>query len=211
MALPSQATLKDDLFSGTNFHDIIIFCSPPFTSITAQPYLQADVLSNVGNEVVHLAKLNTVLAKDVVGGSKVEKEVGNDIAGDIVLAGHVSVLAGAHANGDSLVLAAVDRVLGGFGQVLLGDVDAGVKVGEGLEGLAVQRGRLDARQTRGDFAAKVGDHVNLEGQGKHVVDDAGLGQASGIGGRLGLLEDGGQGSQAVLDSNNGEVVEAHGD
>lgn len=172
-------------------------------------YLHVDVFAKVGAEVVQLANLDTVLADYVVSSGGVEVEVGQNVAGDIVLAREVGALAGAQANGDSLVLARVDGLLGGLGQVLLGNVDAGVEVGKGLERVALERGRLDAGQAGGDLAGEVGDHVDLEGQGKHVLDEAGLGEAGGIGGRLGLLEDGRQGVEGVGGNTDGEVVEAH--
>jgi hypothetical protein len=91
-----------------------------------------NVLADVSVEVVHLAEFHALLAQDVVHGGHVEEEVGHEPAVDVAGGGQVGALAGAHADGDGLLGAALDE-----GLVCLGDdsgdgVDAGVEVGKGL-------------------------------------------------------------------------------
>lgn len=92
-----------------------------------------DVLANVRLKVVHLAEIHALLAKDVVGGGHVEEEVGNKPSVDVASSRKLEGLAGAHADGDGRLFAAIDGGL--VGSVDDGGdlVDAGVEIGEGLE------------------------------------------------------------------------------
>jgi hypothetical protein len=110
-----------------------ILDSTPFTLHLETNRRKVNVVAKVRLEVVHLAKLHALLAQDVVSSGHVEEEVRHEPAVDVASGGDVDVLARAHADGDSRLLATGD---GGFVSAVDngGDlVDAGVEVGEGLE------------------------------------------------------------------------------
>lgn len=188
-----------------------------------------DVLADVRPEVVELAELHALLAKDVVGGGHVEEKVRNQPAVNVAGCGDVDALARTETDGDGRLVAAVDGGL--VGSVDDGGdlVDAGVEVGEGLEvvleglgGGAAQAGNgllcglvwivstvLGSKVNRVN-ETHVGDHVDLEGQGQHVRVKASLGELRSLLGGLRLLEDGLQGLERVLDRHDGGVVDGVG-
>jgi hypothetical protein len=59
----------------------------------------------------------------------------------------------------------------------------------------------------GMVSSYVGDHVDLESERKHVGVQTGLGELGGLGRGLGLLEDGLERLQGVLDGEDGGVVD----
>lgn len=126
-------------------------------------------------------------------------------------AGNVKGSPATHAKRHRLVLALVDELLVGGGQNLLSLGDAAVAVGIGLD-LALPGMGLDALQARGNLGRGVGDHVDLEGQGQHVVVDFGAQEAGAVGGGLALLEDIGERLEGAFGHGDGGVVEgvAHG-
>lgn len=109
-------------------------------------FLLLEVLANEGLKIGLLAQGNALLAHDVVSSGEVEEDVGQNIAVEVVGAGHLESASRAHSQGDELVLALVDDVLVGSGEDLFGLGDAGVAVGKGLN-LALPGMRLDAGQT----------------------------------------------------------------
>lgn len=151
--------------------------------------LLRDVLSDESGEVVHLAQRNTLLSQDIVSSNKVEEQVGGGIARDVAGAGKLSILAGSQTKRNNLSNTLVDEILVGLGQELLDGVDALEEVGKGLH-VVLELLRLGAGGARKSLLGNVGDEVDLEGQRKHVLVDAGFGESGGIGSRLSLFQDG---------------------
>lgn len=139
-----------------------------------------------------------------------EVDVGKTIGSNVGVARDLEGgLARANTEGDGLLLAGVDGVLGGLVEDGLDGVDAGKEVVKGLEVLPLVRRGLLAEETGSNLVADVGGYVDLEGKRKHILVDLGEGKVSSVGGRLSLLEDGLEGVESKLGLANGEVEEAH--
>lgn len=125
--------------------------------------------------------------------------------------GNVNGSPAAQAKGHRLVLALVDELLVGGGQNLLSLGDAAEAVVVGLD-VALPSVGLDALQARGNLGRGVGDHVDLEGQGQHVLVDFGAQEAGAVGSGLALLEDVVERLEGTLGHGDGSIVKrvAHG-
>lgn len=207
----SSTPLRQQAPSLVHFAVNLFYYYSFFLSINSSPL--ADLLRNVlakeGIEVVHLAQGDALLAQDVVGGREVKVEGRGDVAGVVDESHHLGRLATAQTHGELLARASVDGLLGALLESSAGDVDAGVKVGKGLE-VALIDGGLFAAKAGGGLDAQVGDNVDLDRERKHVLVDAGVGERGRVGSSLTLLEDGGQAVENLESLANGDVVEAHG-
>lgn len=165
------------------------------------------MLSDERSEVVHLAQRDALLAQDVVSGDKVEEQVRDGIAGDVGMAGELSILARPQADGDEVANSLVDDFFVSLGQKLLDLVDSFVKVVKGLE-VILELLRLGASAASHHLLSNIRDNMNLEAQGQHVLVDAGIREASSVGSSLGLLEDCLQRGKIILGSGDGAVVKS---
>ena len=164
-------------------------------------------LEHERRKVVHLANLNALLSHNVVRRGEVEVDVGDGVALDVLPALHLLLgLALSHADGDNLIVAAVDGVGLDASQLGLDLGDAGLHGVKRLQVVGVFLG-LGARGAGNHLVDSGRDDEDLEGEGQHVGVDASGGNLVGDGRALGLGDDSRQAGEDVLGHANRGVVQ----
>lgn len=185
-----------------------------FFSFKPSPYLLEpslllilQKLAEEGGKVDHLAKLNALLARNVVRRGEVEEDVGDGVAVDVLPCLELSLgPVRAQTDGDNHIVTALDGITTHGSQLGLDLGDAGLHIIEGLEIVLVVLWH-GAREARKHLVDGVGDEVDLEGEGEHVLVDASGGDAGGAGRGLSLGDDGRQRTEDVLGHAERGVVQ----